>query len=82
MKNKPIKPIKQFRMGRIVASVFANEHDGRPKHNVSITRLYKGDDNQIGWSRSHSFVTDDLPRVEMLPRRAYAWVHEHRQGGV
>ncbi len=74
-----MKPIQQFRLGRIVAGIFENEHDGRTYYNVSITRLYKPDEEQPDWARAHSFGRDDLPRVAKVADQAWTWIHEHQQ---
>ena len=73
------KPIKQFRLGRIVAGIFRNEHEGSTYYNVAITRLYKPDGDEGDWARTHSFGRDDLPRVAKVADQAWTWIHERQQ---
>ncbi len=35
------KPIKEIRLGAIKAAIWKNEKEGKAKHNVKITRIYK-----------------------------------------
>ena len=73
------KPIRQFRLGRIVAGIFENEHEGNAFFNVSITRLYKQDSDAPDWQRTHSFGRDDLPRVAKVADQAWTWIYERQQ---
>lgn len=77
MKNT--KPVKQFRLGLVVAGVFKNEHDDKTFYNVSITRLYKADGDDADWQRTHSFGREDLPRVAKVADQAWTWIHERQQ---
>ena len=73
------KPIRQFRIGLIVAGVFANEHEEKTFYNVSITRLYKADADDPDWKRTHSFGRDDLPKVQEVANQAWRFIHERQQ---
>ena len=74
------RPVKQFRLGLIVAGIFENEHDGKTYHNVTITRLYKQERDAHDWQRTKSFGRDDLPKVIEVTRQAWVWIHERQQG--
>lgn len=73
------KPIQQFRLGAIVASVFENEHEGQKYHNVSVTRLYKSSPHDSDWQRTHSFGRDDLPKVSEVAQQAWRFIYELQQ---
>lgn len=73
------KPKKQFRLGLIVAAVFEVEApSGGHLYNVSITRLYKADQD-ADWQRSTSFGRDDLPLVCEVAHEAWSWIHHQQQ---
>lgn len=73
------RPKKQFRMGRIVASIFDQPSDTGTLFNVSITRLYKPDPDKPDWERSTSFNRDDLPIVAKVADQAWTWIHAQQQ---
>ena len=63
MANQP--PEKQFRIGSVSASVFANTVDGdgnrkRKIRNVNLQRRYKDGDD---WKSSSSFGLADIPHA-------------------
>jgi hypothetical protein len=53
-KNKPVFDVK---LGRIKATVWANETPKGVRHNVNVLRIYKDGDD---WKESASFGRDDL----------------------
>jgi hypothetical protein len=61
-------------MGRIRAAIWLNETENGPRHNVTITRLYKEGDE---WHDSASFGRDDLPLVAKVADQAHTWIFEH-----
>ncbi len=67
------KPVHEIRLGRIKAAIWANSTDYGPRHNVTIARLYKKDDD---WKRSDSFGRDDLPVVAKVLDMAHTWIFE------
>ena len=73
------KPVKQFRMGLVVAAVFDQESKNGTLYNVSLSRLYKQDDSDPEWQRSTSFGRDDMPLVMEVSRQAWTWIHETQQ---
>jgi hypothetical protein len=65
-------------MGRIRAAIWENETQNGPRHNVTISRLYKDGDD---WKNSTSFGRDDLPLVEKVAALAHAWIYKSGQPG-
>jgi hypothetical protein len=50
-------PVHEVRLGAIKASIWSNETSVGTRHNVTVARLYKDDDE---WKQSESFGRDDL----------------------
>lgn len=66
------KPAHEIRLGRIRATIWANNGDKRAVwFNVSLTRLYKDGEQ---WKDSSTFRRDDLPVVAKVVDMAYAWI--------
>ncbi len=66
------KPAHEIRLGRIRATIWANNSDNRNVwFNVSLTRLYKDGEQ---WKDSSTFRRDDLPVVAKVVDMAYAWI--------
>jgi hypothetical protein len=70
------KPVHQVRFGRIRAAIWQNNTDNGPRHNVTVSRLYRDGDR---WRDSTSFGRDDLPLVAKVCDRAQEWIYEHGQ---
>ena len=51
------KPISEVRIGRVKAAIWPNETEGRTRHNVTFSRLYKDYDQ---WKSTQSFSRNDL----------------------
>ena len=68
-----LKPAYEIRLGRIRATIWANNSDDNRNvwFNVSLTRLYKDGDQ---WKDSSTFRRDDLPIVAKVMDMAYAWI--------
>ena len=70
MDNTPNAPVDEIRIGRIKATIWANPGtDGRVRHNVTLTRLYKADE---GWRQSQSFGRDDLLVIAKVVDQAHS----------
>ena len=67
------KPIHEIRVGRIKAAVWANPTDQGIRHNVSLARLYMGED---GWRSSDNFAREDIPLVIKVLVTAYDWMYK------
>ena len=73
------EPVYQYRIGRVVGTVWFNESDnGRGRHSVQLSRLYRANDED-GWQRSKSFGRDDLPLVAKVADHCHTWIHEIRR---
>ncbi len=71
------KPAHEIRLGRIRATVWANATgDNGTRYNVTLTRLYKDDDDN--WRDSNSFGRDDLLAVGKAAELAFFWVHQQK----
>ena len=73
------KPSHEIRLGRIKATVWANDTQHGVRHNVQIRRLYKDGDD---WKDSDSFGRDDLPLVAKIADMAHTWIFERIQDNV
>lgn len=67
------KPAQEIRLGRIKATIWANETQTGTRHNVTVSRLYKDGDD---WKQSESFGRDDLPLVCKVLDLAHTWIFE------
>jgi len=77
-REKKVKPVAEFRIGRIVAAVWRNETDGGAiRHNVTFSRLYKPEGEQ--WQNSTSFGRDDLLLLAKIADRAHSWIFDQTQ---
>ena len=67
------KPANEIRLGRIKATIWANDTTNGIRHNVTVRRLYKDGD---AWKESDSFGRDDLPLVAKVLDQAHTWIFE------
>jgi hypothetical protein len=67
------RPVHEIRFGRIRAAIWLNETESGPRHNVTISRLYKDGED---WKDSTSFGRDDLPLVAKICDQAHTWIFE------
>lgn len=67
------KPANEIRLGRIKATIWANDTTNGIRHNVTVCRLYKDGDE---WKQSDSFGRDDLPLVAKVLDQAHTWIFE------
>jgi hypothetical protein len=68
------RPVHEIRLGRIRAAIWVNETETGPRHNVTVSRLYKDGDE---WRDSTSFGRDDLPLVAKVADQCHTWIFEH-----
>ena len=73
------KPVHEVRMGRVRAAVWENETKNGSMHNVTLSRLYKDDNDK--WADSTSFGRDDLPLLAKVADQAHSWIFEHGMSG-
>jgi hypothetical protein len=67
------KPAHEIRLGRIRATLWANESEHGTRFKVSLSRLYRDDD---GWHDTGYFDRDDLLTVAKVSDLAHSWIHE------
>lgn len=72
-KQEKARPVHNIRMGRIKAALWENETANRPRHNVTVSRIYKEGDT---WKDSNSFGRDDLPPVGKVIELAHTWIFD------
>ena len=74
----PDKPIHSIRIGHVIASIWLNQTDAGPKHNVQIQKMYlpKGEKT---WKYTSSFSRSDLPLVGLVAQQATLWIYEAYQ---
>src|SRR6478609_8006200 len=69
------RPVHEIRIGRIRAAIWMNETENGVRHNVTISRLYR-DEQQGQWKDSTSFGRDDLPLVAKVADQAHSWIYQ------
>ena len=70
------KPISEVRIGRVKAAIWPNGTDGRTRHNVTFSRLYK-DGNE--WKSTQSFGRNDLLLLAKVADQAHSRIFELQQ---
>ena len=71
--ERPKRPARTFRMGRIRAALWRNETDNGILYNTTFERIYKVDDEQ-GWKSSDSFGPNDLLLLGKIADLAHTWI--------
>ncbi len=70
------KPISEVRIGRVKAAIWPNETEGRTRHNVTFSRLYKDGDQ---WKSTQSFSRNDLLLLAKVADLAHSRIFELQQ---
>ncbi len=70
------KPISEVRIGRIKAAIWPNETEGRTRHNVTFSRLYKNGDQ---WKSTQSFGRNDLLLLAKVADQVHSRIFELQQ---
>ena len=70
------KPISEVRIGRVKAAIWPNGTDGRTRHNVTFSRLYKDGDE---WKNTQSFSRNDLLLLAKVVDQAHSRIFELQQ---
>ena len=70
------KPISEVRIGRVKAAIWPNGTDGRTRHNVTFSRLYKDGDQ---WKSTQSFSRNDLLVLAKVADQAHSRIFELQQ---
>ncbi len=74
VKQKQNPPVHEVRLGRIKGLVWENDTQNGTRYSVTISRLYKDDDN---WHESNSFDRDDLPLVAKVADSLHTFIFNH-----
>ena len=75
--NDKQRPAHEIRLGRIKATIWANQNDNGTWYNVTLSRNYKDGDE---WKSSASFGRDELLTVAKAADMANTWIHGQSQG--
>ncbi|MFO0796122.1 MAG: hypothetical protein U0804_01530 [Gemmataceae bacterium] len=68
----------EVRFGRVKAAVWATETEHGVRFNVTVSRLYKDQDQR--WKSTDRFGRDDLLVLAKALDRAHSWVSEMAKG--
>jgi hypothetical protein len=74
--NTKQKPEHEIRLGKIRATIWANELENGVRYSVTLSRLYKNDEGH--WRDSTSFGREDLPLLGKVLDMAHTWLYEQR----
>ena len=74
--NGKQRPAHEVRLGRIKATIWANQNDNGTWYNVTLSRNYKDGDE---WKSSSSFGRDELLTVAKAADMANTWIHDQSQ---
>lgn len=73
-----LRPVHEVRLGRICGAVWQHESgDGKPWFNVTLSRIYRDENDK--WARSDSFGKYDLPLVIKVANLCHDWLYFHAQ---
>ena len=70
------KPVAEVRTGRVKAAIWRNETEGRTRHNVTFSRLYKDGEQ---WKTTQSFGSNDLLARAKVADQAHSRIFELQQ---
>ena len=70
------KPVAEVRIGRVKATVWPNETEGRTRHNVTFSRLYR---DGAEWKSTQSFGRNDLLVLAKVADFAHSRIFELQQ---
>ena len=70
------KPIAEVRIGRVKAAIWPNKTEGRTRHNVTFSRLYKTGEE---WKKKQSFGRNDLLVLAKVADQAHSRIFELQQ---
>ena len=70
------KPISEVRIGRVKAAIWLNGTEGRTRHNVTFSRLYKDGEE---WKSTQSFGRNDLLLLAKVADQVHSRIFELQQ---
>lgn len=72
------QPAHVVRLRNIRAAIWQNDTEFGTRHNVTVSRLYKDDEQQ--WRTSDGFGRDDLLLLAKVLDLAHSWISDQVQG--
>jgi len=72
--EQPRRPVTEYRLGRVKATVWLNETQLGGRHSVVFSRLYKPEGSEQ-WQTASSFNRDDLPLVMKLADMCHLFIY-------
>jgi len=69
------RPVKEFTLNFVTAAVWENQHDGKSRFKVTLTKSYKDDGK---WERTSSLDASDIPYAVKVLDQAHTWEAEER----
>ena len=75
MANEKKQPVHRVRYGRISAAIWENQTEKGVRHNVTVTRSYKPENED--WKDSNSFGREDLLLVAKVVNEAHSWIFQN-----
>jgi hypothetical protein len=73
------RPVREIRLGRIRATIWANQAESGVWYKIALARSYKEGDE---WKSTASFGRDDLLVVAKVADLAHTWVHQQLQAST
>ena len=70
------KLVTEVRIGRVKAAIWPNGTEGRTRHNVTFSRLYKDGKE---WKRTQSFGRNDLLVLAKVADQVHSRIFELQQ---
>ena len=70
------KPVVEVRIGPVKTAIWRNETEGRTRHNVTFSRLYKDGDQ---WKTTQSFARDDLLVLAKVADQTHSRIFQLQQ---
>ena len=71
--STPTRPVHVIRHGRVKIAIWQNETDAGPRHNATVSRIYKDGDE---WKETSSLGRDDLLQAARVLQQANDWIFE------
>lgn len=84
MNEEKSKPIKQFRSGAVMVSVWPRRHNEKISYNATPQRAYLDKKDLSGgaegtWKYTENMDRDNLPVVAALLNQAFSWMVAQEQ---
>ena len=73
------KPVSEIRIGSVKAAIWPNDTEGRIRHTVTFSRLYKDGEQ---WKTTQTFGRNDLLVLAKVADQAQAPIFEVQHGGA